>query len=219
MSGRSVSAVAVAVIAALSLLPASLTPQTNAVLTNSGSAGGNSFSTGTWDTCSSPGTQTVTADRDSYVAQGSPTQNNGTDGNLFVESRILLVLNQNQRTLVGFTLPSIPSGCTVLLAKLQLFATGAEGTRTIQAYRVTSSWTETGVTWNNQPTTTGTPATSASGLGWREWTVTTIVQNQYSGTNHGFLLRDSSESASGFRQTYTSREGASNDPELVITFG
>jgi hypothetical protein len=42
----------------------------------------------------------------------------------------------------------------------------------------------------------------------------------YSGTNNGLLVRDESESAGSLQDhVYQSREGGTNDPELVINFG
>jgi large repetitive protein len=60
----------------------------------------------------------------------------------------------NARALVRFNLPQVPADCT-----------------------------ETGVTWANQPTTTGGAATAPSRTspGHVEWTVTSQVQAMYSG--------------------------------------
>jgi hypothetical protein len=76
------------------------------------------------------------------------------------------------------------------------------------------------VTWNNQPATTGTAATTSSGSGYRQWTVTSQVQAMYAaGANHGFLIRDASESGGGAEQQFHSREKGESMPQLVITFG
>lgn len=182
------------------------------------SNGGNSFTAAATFPCSQPGTQTVTASTDAYVDQENPGTNYGNTTTLSVQSRNG---SRNRRALVRFSLPSIPSNCALTAATLRLDANAATAGRTLQAQRVTSSWTETGVTWNLVPTTTTTgQATVASGTGWRQWTVTTPVQAMYSGTNHGFLVRDSAESqgGGGALQTFSSRTGA-NSPQLVLTFG
>ena len=86
-------------------------------------------------------------------------------------------------------------------------------------FRAGAAWTETGVTWNTQPATAGTAVTASSGTGWLTWGVTDHVSAMYSGSNYGFIVRDSVESSSIQRiQEYSSREGA-NRPELVITLG
>ncbi len=75
--------------------------------------------------------------------------------------------------------------------------------------------------WSNQPLTTGTAATVASGSGYREWTVTQQIQAMYApGANHGFLIRDATENGTGLDQVFHSREkGTDNPPRLVLTFG
>ena len=168
--------------------------------------------------CTAPGTQTVSSNADSWVDQQSATNNFGGDSILKVRS---LTSSSNMRAFVRFGLPALPSGCTVTLATLRLYAGSSSSGRTLNAHRVSSSWTESGVNWNNQPSVTGTPATTASGAGWRQWTVTTLAQAMYSGTNNGFRVADSVENASGgFEQQLHSKEKApDNPPELVITFG
>lgn len=172
--------------------------------------------------CTNPGLQSVTADRDSWADQNSPTTNNGTATAMTVRSR---GGSRNGRALVGFTLPTKPTGCSVTLATLKLNATSSSSGRTIEAYQVSpsASWTEVGVTWNNQPASTSTAATSASGAGARSWTVTSQAQALYSSgsPNNGFLLKDQSEDAggAGAAQTYSTRDAASNKPTLEVTFG
>jgi hypothetical protein len=166
--------------------------------------------------CSAPGSQTVNADIDSWVDQLLPVVNHGTETALAIRSSLL----QNRRTLVRFPLPSIPARCSVTAATLRLFANASQGPRTLQAIRLNGAWTEGGVTWLNQPPTTGSAATSSSGTGWIQWTVTSQVQAMYSGTNQGFLVRDAAEDAvTAASQSYSSREASSNRPELVVTFG
>ena len=105
----------------------------------------------------------------------------------------------NQRALVHFALPAVPAGCTVTEANLRLNATSATNGRTLQAVALAAPWTEGAVSWSNQPATTGTAATTASGTGWREWTVTAQVNGMYTGANHGFLIRDASEGSGATR--------------------
>jgi hypothetical protein len=122
----------------------------------------------------------------------------------------------------------MPAGCKIDTATLSLYANAPISGRTYQVFQVTSnsanSWTETGVTWSNQPSTTGTPATlSLSGTqsGYRDWNVSAIVQAIYSsGTNNGFLIQDASEGANGngVQQLFVSKESATNQPQLVITY-
>ena len=178
------------------------------------SNGPNAFATAT---CSNPGTQTVAPpDRDTYVNQGSPTTNYASDPVVRVES----LTGSNDRSLLHFNMPAIPSGCSVSSAFLRLrtdtnvWVSG----RTLQVFQISSSWTSTGVNWSNQPGTTGSAATAASTSGWMQWNVTSQVQGQYAGTNNGLLIRDSSESAGTAQsQEYSSQNGG-HTPELIVTF-
>jgi len=84
---------------------------------------------------------------------------------------------------------------------------------------VSGVWTENEVTWANQPLTIGTAATTSSGSGYRQWTVTTQLQAMYAaGANYGFLIRDANESGSGNEQQFSSREKGSNMPQLVVNY-
>jgi hypothetical protein len=152
---------------------------------------------------------------DSWVLQGS-TSNFGNDSILKVDSKS----GNNARALVRFNLPSIPAGCDVVTAKLRLYASSYKDGRTLQATPLGAAWTESLVTWNNQPAVTGTAASTTSGFGYREWTVTGQVQGMYApGANHGFLIRDATENGGGLDQGFHSVEKLTdNPPQLVISF-
>jgi uncharacterized repeat protein (TIGR01451 family) len=163
-------------------------------------------------TCSST---TATADADSWIGQGSSSTNHGTETALKVRSKA----NDNARSLVHFTLPAIPTGCKLTSATLRLYASSGIPGRTLQAMALAGPWTETTVTWRNQPTTTGAAATAPSNSGWVDWTVTAQVSGMYSGANNGFLVRDANEGANGIVQNYASRETASDTrPGLIVNF-
>lgn len=169
--------------------------------------------------CASPSTQTLTANADTWLDQNSPSTAFGADSILKVRS---LANNNNMRLLVRFALPVIPAGCTVASAGLRLFAAASTTGRTLRASRVTAAWAEGTTTWSTQPSTAvSAGATTPSGTGWREWSVTTAVNDMYaSGTAHGFMVRDDTESnASTAEQQFHSREKGGSPPQLVITFG
>lgn len=177
---------------------------------------GNSFEAAS---CSTPGSQTITASRDAWIDQASPSANKGTDSVLKVTSKSG---NANTRALVQYDLPSVPSGCSVTSAKLRLYNNSPVSGRTLEALQNGASWTENGVTWSNQPATTGSAATATttSTAGFMEWAVTSQVQGMYSGSNYGFKVRDAAEdSAAGPEQPFRSREAGSTPPELVVTYG
>jgi hypothetical protein len=160
------------------------------------------------------GPVTVSASADAWIDQNSSSNNFGSDSILKVQSKS----GNNFRALVRFTLPAAPAGCVVQSAKLRLYAASYKSGRTLQALRINAAWTEGGVTWSNQPATTGTAATTSSGSGYREWDVASQVQAMYdTGANYGFLIRDASEGADA-EQQFHSREKGESVPQLVITF-
>jgi hypothetical protein len=159
---------------------------------------------------------TVFADADAWIDQDSASSNKGDDSILKVQAKS----SKNVRALVRFIHPAVPQGCVVESATLRLYASSWKNNRTLQALQVAGAWTESNVTWNNQPATTGMAATTTSGSGWREWNVTTQVQAMVdSGANNGFLIRDATEGGSGREQQFHSREKGENVPMLILTFG
>ena len=104
-------------------------------------------------------------------------------------------------------------------AKLRLYSSTAATGRTLHLTRLAAPFTESGVTWNTQPAVTGTSASASSRTGWVEWNATDQVKAMYAGSNHGFRVRDASESAgTAAEQRFRSRENTTNRPELIVTF-
>jgi hypothetical protein len=165
--------------------------------------------------CFAP-TQTVIAGADAWLQEDSANTNKGADTLLNLQPNN----NKRRRALVQFTLPAVPGGCVgIAAATLRLNASASASGHTINIYRAGAPWTEGTVTWNNQPGSAGTPVSASSGAGWVSWNVLAHVRGQYQGSNYGFVVRDASEGGGSGLQQYVSREGASNKPELVITFG
>ena len=175
------------------------------------------YQLGTGAGCASPGLVTVDATGDTTVRQLTPTTNYGTATTATVRTQNA---STNRRVLLYFPMPSVPSGCSVTVATLRVYASSTASARTIEAWQAASTWAETAVTWNTQPTTTGSAATTSNGAGYESWTVTTIVQSIISANNFGFLLKDQTEdSATSYTQTYQTTEALLNNPQLDVTFG
>lgn len=185
--------------------------------TTGSSAYSNTATASTPAGCSAPGTQTVYSAGDSFIYSATPSSNYGTSATSF---GVLSSTSANGRSLVQFTLPGTPSGCSVTGAALRVYTSTGVAGRTLQALQNAASWTETGVTWSNAPASTGSAASTASvASGWLSWTVTSHVQSMYATSNYGFTISDSVEGAStSVSQTLMPRENTP-DPELVVTFG
>jgi hypothetical protein len=162
------------------------------------------------------GTTTVSATADSYVRQDQGNNNFGTATTMFTKSQTSNV----QRALLTFSLPTAPTDCSATGATLRVYLSATGGARTVTATALSASWTETGVTWNNQPGTTGSSAsvTTGSAGSWTTWDVGSIVSGMYSGSNYGFILKDGSEGSGNVTETFHTRENT-NKPELVVTWG
>ena len=93
--------------------------------------------------------------------------------------------------------------------------------RTIQALRVAAPWTETGVTWANQPGTSGTAATTVTSgsAGTLAWNVLNQVQSMVASGNYGFLIRDAAENADAEQGIHPREKAPDLPPQLVITYG
>lgn len=94
---------------------------------------------------------------------------------------------------VGFDISSI-NVSTVTVATLYLYCS-LEGNDTINTHRITGSWTEGGVTWNNKPAITTTNSTSfpCTSLGWKSVNILNMLQDE-GGTEFGVRLTSATSS-------------------------
>jgi hypothetical protein len=186
---------------------------------------------------------TTTAVADASVRQGSATSNFGTATTNNVASATLA----NRRLYLSFDLaqcsPAIPSTAIVRLATLRLYVSGLPAIcRTIDVFRVTAAWSESTITWNNQPFGTtlnnpagtsatdafnaGTPAgcenltTSAYMVGANP-TADVAAWVAGTATNNGWMLRDDVESSvTAFTQTFSAKNlgTLAQAPQLIVTY-
>jgi hypothetical protein len=159
----------------------------------------------------------VTANADAWFEQGSQSSNKGDDSSLKVQSKSG---NDAKRSAVKFQLPAVPAGCVLDTANLRLYADSYSSGRTVQVQAFDGAWTESGITWANQPSVSGSVASAASPSDkeWITWSVTTQAEKWYTtGVNNGLLVRDAVETEDA-EQSFNSREKGQNVPTLVLTF-
>lgn len=195
-------------------------------------------------TCTITATPAVTTSvRDASVRQGSPGTNFGTG----TTTNIASASGANRRLYLWFDLsictPAVPASATIRLATVRLFASTLPSVcRTIDVFRVTSAWTETAITWTNQPfgaAINNPPSASATDT----FTIGTPVgcQNRSTGvyivganptadvaafvsggaSNLGWMLRDDVEGSGIARtETLSAKELGSilQAPQLVVTY-
>ncbi|MCC7352612.1 MAG: DNRLRE domain-containing protein, partial [Anaerolineae bacterium] len=170
-----------------------------------------------------PGQYTLTlcAVADAYISSQAPDFNNGSALSLFVSYSTGPDTLHN-RTLARFALPSMPTGAVVKSAAFEAYLVRGGGFVALPGiglYRVTGNWTESGVTWDNQPTINASPeSTSAVNTvaGYKSWDVKNLAQGWVNGTvsNQGVELR-------GPVTSWGSREFDSREdqycPRLILT--
>ena len=144
---------------------------------------------------------------DTFAEQDDADKNFGTTLDMLVQSKP----TANHRSFAQFNVSSIAAGSTIHSAILTLCATTVPAsTRTYDVHRVTASWVETSLTWNNQPAAAATATDSATTPGSPAcmiWTVAADVQAWVDGTaNNGWRVTDSVEDDSDYITKFHARE-------------
>ena len=111
----------------------------------------------------------IPIDVDAEINTSTPSTNSGTTTEIASRAWTISSVAYKWRGLINFNLSLIPTNTTVTNATLTLYGNGhANNTLNGSGYtsnasflkRVTSTWDESTVTWNNQPTTTATDQVS-----------------------------------------------------------
>jgi uncharacterized repeat protein (TIGR01451 family) len=161
-------------------------------------------------------TYTANPSKDSWINESSPTQNNGAATTLRATSSSSNT--SRTRALIAFTMPSIGATEVITSAVLNLRVT-TSSTQAVAVHRITSSWSETTVTWNSAigynatAETSLTPSTAGVTV---SIDITSLVQAWRAGTyaNNGVILLGQASSTAQF----ASNEATSTPrPQLVIT--
>jgi hypothetical protein len=162
--------------------------------------------------------KTIPVSADSYVRSNFQYSNRnfGTAQTLEVSG----YRNDMYRTWLKFDISSIPSGDTIVSAQLSLYISdNYNGRSYLLQHSTTTSWGETTITWNNQPTSFSQShsanAPSGGAQGYISWDVTTDMQQDYAAKKQyiSWAVRDSSENS--FRRSYIimpSKEGPQGIP-------
>ena len=163
---------------------------------------------------------TLYAIADATISSVSPGTNYGTATSLEVQSSG----RTYQRALLRFDVHgALPANAVIDSARLELFLTASSGEPRVQfvATNLLSDWSESAVTWNDRPPTTG-PSTvpfwvSATLSEWQGWDVTPIVQAWNVGHEYGLVLRGA-DGAPNFHRTFASAEYARYTPRLIVNY-
>ncbi len=159
----------------------------------------------------SPTTITLNPVADSHVNSGSTTANYGTLNPIRTREDATLA-TPTYRPYYQFNVPTF-SG-TVQSVKLRLYVTTASSAMTQSVYLVGNGWTETGINWGNAPALPGSSIGSGiagTANAYVEFTLTTPIT---SNSTISFALKSSGTTSVYF----SSREDATNKPQLVIVY-
>ncbi|HEX5733937.1 MAG TPA: carboxypeptidase regulatory-like domain-containing protein [Blastocatellia bacterium] len=163
-------------------------------------------------------TSTVHPTADAYVRAGSSANSNfGTTTQLI--TRLASSSNNTHETYLTFNVGQV---CTVSNVKLRLFGKlSSSGNLSVSAHAVSNTtWTETGITWNNRPAT-GSALTTRVVTGttntWYEWDITQYVRSEISAGRRTISIALKGVMVTSNQATFNSRQAATNRPELVIT--
>ena len=166
---------------------------------------------------------------DAQVESGANyvNSNYGTTKNLYVQSSSTSSYG-NERAWVKFDLSTVPNNATITKATLSLYNWKAAGAALPTELHGGSddSWTETGLTWNNQPALSDVIATQTLAAGtynvWYSWDVTSFVQSKLASNKlASFVLKAQAENSSDSTPpsyAFDSKEyGSGTAPTLQIT--
>lgn len=146
--------------------------------------------------------------KDTDASSYTPTTNNGTNNFMDPWTWTQGGSPSTKRCFVGFDLSSIPTNAVVDSAYFSLyfsqtfldtypgFVSGHVGNNSLFIKRITSSWTELGLTWNTQPSTTDTnqlliPSYINERQDYQKMNVRNMVADMIANpsTSHGFMIR------------------------------
>ena len=139
------------------------------------------------------------------ISSFEPSKNRGVYPDFVAMSWTVSGNPVNYRSLIEFDLSNIPSGAVINSADLSLYShdspglgshSTTSGSNESVLSRITSSWEENSVTWNNQPTTTienqvFLSESSSSTQDYLNIDVTDLIEDMIAdpSNSHGFLLK------------------------------
>jgi hypothetical protein len=154
-----------------------------------------------------------TDDFDTWIDHNSPNASHGGSATLRVNAQ------RPTYALLQFT-PCAPANAKVLSATMSLYVDTEPNhqPRTHEVHAITSSWARS-VTWNTQPSVSGTiSATATPGAAgtWTSWDLTGDVQSMVNGgTNYGWEIQDNDNKNAN--ALYESLQNT-NVPDLSIVY-
>ena len=166
---------------------------------------------------------TISITKDAQVISGALGNNNyGSSSNFYVYKDA----SYTRRTFLEFDCSNIPENAIILSADLKLRAYLVFNSQNHPFYieTVDASWTEGGITWNNQPSSTSSTRISiphnetTTTSTYQEFDVTDHVQRMvnYPSLNHGLVIKLQNETLSGnYGVAYRSSEYSTQQNGII----
>ena len=163
--------------------------------------------------------------KDSYVYDTSPEDNFGDLERVTAGYDLATTV----RAYLQFNLDLLPENAVITGANLGLvyYSTSSSVVAPIGAYAVLGAWTETGITWDDQPvfaTTAEYVINIPAGVtdGFLYWYITDLVKSWWDGSqvNFGVMLKDTDETTEeAWKRFYSSDWGTAHQrPKLTIYY-
>lgn len=167
----------------------------------------------------------ATVGKDTYVYTTAPDDNWGDLERVTAGSGV----GNTVRAYLQFSLDLLPENAVITGASLGLvyWYTSNAAIAPIGAYAVLGAWTETGITWDDQPvfaTTVEYTVNVPAGVtdGFLYWYITELVRSWWDGSqnNFGVMLKDTDESTEeAWKRFYSSDWGTAHQrPKLTINY-
>jgi acid phosphatase type 7 len=181
--------------------------------TTSSTATTSTTSTTTTTTTLPPGSQTFTADKDTFVSAGAPTTNYGGGNNLQVRSGARIAF-------IGFSVQGaagVPKHAILRLTVGTDTDAGSDDGGT--AYQASDGWQETTLTWNSYQATPGLVGSVITGSSVGAVNISQTVDFDVTSAVTGNGRYDFAiQSASTNLTKYLSRERGTNGPRLLLQY-
>jgi len=157
-------------------------------------------------------TKNYIAVADTFVNSGAPISNFGTQTSIYVGGYMDDYNNLYDNW--GMFRFNITDSGTITAATLYVYCSNLQSGSIFYVYRITGSWTETGVCWNNKPSYYSGAYAQASptSIGWVSWNVYSLLPSTSAPQSVSFYMM-----SSNFLSVFNSREASSNKPYLRIT--
>jgi hypothetical protein len=154
-------------------------------------------------------TTTFNSVADTYVQDSTPSTNYGTSSQFTVDNSPV------RQSLLKFTVSGLADAVASAKLRIRVTSSGNSNNGGTWKSMTDTTWSETGVTWNNKPVIDGATVASLGSVAndqWVEIDVTSVVTG-----NGTFSFGGTSTSSNG--AYYDSRESGADAPQLVINTG